>query len=366
MLGSQSIDEAVLVFGLGISRSTIGIALALISAYLAGVSVSSTLFYGEELYRILLKKDQFVSKDDIEKLGVEDRNLLLWLTFLGRAISFIFTSMIGIVIALGFMLYDARYRTIISGKMLIGAVLLAGVGVVVAVLLRIGNIGTSRYGVNSLNFLAPFLAIIWLIPVGIDVPRLDLFIAGGAFILAINVLIQLKPDEERDVRKFQKKPMPGVRLGFTAFIMSIWVFGVFIYIRDEIMPRSWIEFKIGEYWGLIALSSTVFALILGFRMARLTTQINREDETMVSLFRSSEHLVKDGIFSSDILRQLSDLDSAKLINLRAQYNMIRDKIRSGMNSVQSKEGRTLLLSVSQQLDMVTHSKQQGRDIVELL
>ena len=366
MLGSQSIDEAVLVFGLGISRSTIGIALALISAYLAGVSVSSTLFYGEELYRILLKKDQFMSKDDIEKLGVEDRNLLLWLTFLGRVISFIFTSMIGIVIALGFMLHDARYRTIISGKMLIGAVLLAGVGVVVAVLLRIGNIGTSRYGVNSLNFLAPFLAIIWLIPVGIDVPRLDLFIAGGAFILAINVLIQLKPDEERDVRKFQKKPMPGVRLGFTAFIMSIWVFGVFIYIRDEIMPRSWIEFKIGEYWGLIALSSTVFALILGFRMARLTTQINREDETMVSLFRSSEHLVKDGIFSSDILRQLSDLDSAKLINLRAQYNMIRDKVRSGMNSVQSKEGRTLLLSVSQQLDMVTHSKQQGRDIVELL
>lgn len=366
MLGSQSSDDTVSLFGLGISRSTIGIILAFISAYLAGVSVSSTLFYGEELYKILLKRDQFMTKNDIEGLGAEDRNLLLWLTFLGRAISLIFTYMMGIMIALGLALCDDRYLTLISGRMLIGAVLLAGVGIVVAVLLRIGNIGTVRYGVNSLNFFAPFLAIIWLISVGVDVHRFDLFIAGGAFILAVNVLIRSKPDEERDVRRFQKKPMAGMRLGFTAFIMSIWVFGVFIYIRDEMIPRSWIEFKIDGYWGLIALSSTVFALILGFRMARLTAQINKEDETMVSLFRSSEHLVKDGIFSDDILRQLSDLDGVRTINLRSQYNVIRDQIRSKINSVQSREDRTLLLSVSQQLDWVAHSKQQGRDIVELL
>lgn len=375
MLGSQSIDETTSSFlDVGLSSTTIGIVLAITAAYLAGISVSSTLFYGEELYRILLnyEDDQFITKDDIEKLELKDRNLLLWLTLLGRVLSFLLTFVISLVMSLGFALYgaryqtDIRYQTLFSSRMLVGAVLLTGVGMVVMVLLRVGNIGTSRSGVNALNFLAPFLAIIWLMLIGIDVPRFDLFVAGGAFILAINVLIQLKPDEERDVRRFQKKPMPGVRLGFTAFIMSIWVFGVFIYVRDEIMPSSWIEFEIGEYWGLIALSSTIFALILGFRMARLTAQINKEDETMVNLFRSSEHLVKDGVFSSDILRQLSDLDSVKPINLRTQYNMVRDKIRSKMNSEQSKENRTLLLSVSQQLDLVAHSKQQGRDIVELL
>ena len=377
MLGSQFSDGTVLLFGLEVPKSTIGIVLALISAYLAGVSVSSTLFYGEELYRMLLnyEDDKFITKDDIEKLELKDRNLLLWLTFLGRVLSLLLTFVISLTMSLGFAIYglygaryqtDVRYQTLFSGRMLVGAVLLAGVGMVVAVLLRVGNIGTPRSGVNALNFLAPFLAIIWLMLVGIDVPKFDLFVAGGAFILAINVLIQLKPDEERDVSKFQKKPMPGVQLGFTAFIMSIWVFGVFIYARDEIIPSSWIEFKIGEYWGLIALSSTVFALILGFRMSRLTAQINREDETMVNLFRSSEHLVKNGVFSSDILQQLSDLDSVRYINLRTQYNMIRDEIRSRIDSVQSKENKTLLISVSQQLDLVAHSKQQGRDIVELL
>ena len=376
MLGSQSIDETTSSF-VGFSSTTIGIILAIVAAYLAGVSVSSTLFYGEELYRMLLnyEDDNFITKDDIEKREPKDRNLLLWLTFLGRVLSFLLTFVISLVMSLGFALYglygaryqtDIRYQTLFSSRILVGAVLLAGVGIVVAVLLRVGNIGTSRSGVNALNYLAPFLAIIWLMLVGIEVPRFDLFVAGGAFILAINVLIQLKPDEERDVSKFQKKPMPGVQLGFTAFIMSIWVFGVFIYVRDEIIPSSWIEFKIGEYWGLIALSSTVFALILGFRMARLTAQINREDETMVNLFRSSEHLVKNGVFSSDILQQLSDLDSVRSINLRTQYNMIRDKIRSRIDSVQSKENKTLLISISQQLDLVAHSKQQGRDIVELL
>ena len=377
MLGSQFFDGTVLLFGLEVPKSTIGIVLALISAYLAGVSVSSTLFYGEELYRMLLnyEDDKFITKDDIEKLELKDRNLLLWLTFLGRVLSLLLTFVISLTMSLGFAIYglygaryqtDVRYQTLFSGRMLVGVVLLAGVGMVVAVLLRVGNIGTPRSGVNALNFLAPFLAIIWLMLVGIVVPQFKLFVAGGAFILAISVLIQLKPDEERDVSKFQKKPMPGVQLGFTAFIMSIWVFGVFIYVRDEIIPSSWIEFKIGEYWGLIALSSTVFALILGFRMSRLTAQINREDETMVNLFRSSEHLVKNGVFSSDILQQLSDLDSVRYINLRTQYNMIRDEIRSRIDSVQSKENKTLLISVSQQLDLVAHSKQQGRDIVELL
>ncbi len=309
MLGIQLIDDTFSLLHSGFSSGVIGITLAFIAAYLAGISVSNTLFYGEELYVILLEKDQSMSKDEIENLGSPDRNLLLWLTFLGRASSLLFTSVISLAIGLKFARSGVQYQTFISGKVLVGAVLLTVVGVATAVLLRIGNIGTSKYGVNSLNFLAPFLAIIWLMIDGIEVPRFDLFIAGGALALAINVLIQLKPDEDRDITKYQLSPMPGVRLGFTAFIMSIWAFGTFIYIRDKIMG-SWATYVIDEYWGLLALSSTIFALILSFRLARLTTRINKEDETMLSLFRNSECLVKDGIISRDILKQLADLDTA--------------------------------------------------------
>ena len=41
-------------------------------------------------------------------------------------------------------------------------------------------------------------------------------------------------------------------------------------------------------------------------------------------------------------------------------------MKNGVLVADASEDKTLLLSVEKQLDMITHSKQQGRDIVELL
>ena len=121
---------------------------------------------------------------------------------------------------------------------------------------------------------------------------------------------------------------------------------------------------IGDYWGLVALSATVFALILGFRVARLSARIAKEDEMMLGLFRDCEHLARSGVLNDSIVGTLSDLDTAQPSELLTAYNSARANIRDARQRPSG--SNPLLLSVEKQLDVVTHSKQQGRDIVELL
>ena len=65
-------------------------------------------------------------------------------------------------------------------------------------MLRVGNIQLSdRPGINALFFLSPSLALIWLMMIGIKIPRLDLFLGGAALILAVNMLINLNSDASR-------------------------------------------------------------------------------------------------------------------------------------------------------------------------
>lgn len=356
MLGSQSVDS-VLSFDALSFYSYIGISLAFVAAIFGGASAAGSIYYGETLWHDITK---------IEDPSEIKHELTIWFTMLGLTIARTATTTISL--SLGFIISGPQGE-FLTWSAVTGAVLVGTTFVIGAILLRVGNLSAPRQtnpAINTLSFLAPALALIWLMLVGVTVPRFDLFIVGAALIMAITILVQLKPDIERDPRKFGKQAKPGTRLGFTAFIMSIWIFGTFLYIRDEVMPSSWVVSSTGEYWGLVALSSTVFTLMLGFRMARLTTRINQEDETMLSLFRNSEHLIRNEILVTDMREHLSDLDTAPSEQLRETYQAVRKSIVSGMENAQTHEDKTMLVTVEQQLDSITHSKQQGRDIVELL
>ena len=165
--------------------------------------------------------------------------------------------------------------------------------------------------------------------------------------------------------------MRGRRLGFTAFIMSLWAFGTLIYLRDEWLPSRWLSWPTEEYWGLLALATTVFALILGFRVARVTERVSHEDELMFRLFRECEHLEREGLLDSQIRDRLLELDRARPNKLLQAYVGARNMLNEGVKGASSAQGiepgsSRRLLEAEQLLDMVTHSKQQGRDVVELM
>ena len=362
MVGSQTAGSISSPLELFAYRNTIGISLAVIAAVLSALSVIGSLYLAELVFYRVLDEPTGGSqgkKSPVER-GDRELRLLFGLTLLGMVISRV--MVLPVSVGVGLLLSDGIGS--IDGRAIIGAVLLGVAQFGGTALLRVGNLTSDSPAVNALFFLTPLLALSWLMLEGISVDRFDLFIIGAALIIAINILIQFEPDKERQPAKFGKTSPSGTRLGFTAFILSIWVFGTTVYLRDEIMPESWLVWASEEYWGLVALSATIFALILGFRVARLTTRIADEDEAVLSLFRDCENLVRAGMIDSSMLDAIARLDTAKPKDLRNVYNEARQHIRSKLPTHGPSD--PLLVSVEKQLDAVAHSKQLGRDIVELL
>ena len=368
MLGSQ-IDAISSPLDLFTFNSTIGMIMALIASALGALSVLSSFQLGEAVFYRLVDHPKHGRPDKTNpgERSKQDRLLLLWLTLFGLAVGRL--TSVPVLLVAGFSLEGWNILDRGSGMnalAVLGAIVLGWTSASAMVLLRVGNIGSDNPAVNALYFLSPGMALGLLMVLGISLPRFDLFIVGAALIIAINILIQLKPDQQRDSLALGKENLPGSRFGFTAFILSIWMFGTVVYLRDEVLPGDWLKWPAGDYWGLIALSATVFALILGFRMARLTTRISHEDEMMINLFRDCEYLSRRGVLRPDIVTKLATLDTVGTKELLSSYNDLRQMIRSAIDKAQDRDDEQSLVSVSGQLDRLAHSKQQGRDIVELL
>lgn len=362
MLGSQTGGTLSSPLDLFAYRNTLGIGLSVIAAVLSALSVIGSLYLAEVVFYRVLDEQTGGSrgKPNPADRGELEMRLLFGLTLLGMVISRI--MVLPVSLGVGLLLSDGTGG--IDGRAIVGAVLLGAAQFGGTVLLRVGNIASNSPAVNAMFFLTPLLALSWLMLEGISVDRFDLFLIGAALIIAINILIQFEPDKERNPAKFGKPDRSGTRIGFTAFILSIWTFGTTVYLRDEVVPASWLVWASSEYWGLVAVSATVFALILGFRVARVTTRIAHEDEAMLALFRDCENLVRAGMIDRSILDTLARLDTAKPKELLVLYNEARQRIRYRLAPDSLSD--PLLISVEKQLDAVAHSKQLGRDIVELL
>lgn len=363
MLSSQSENGLESFLDIISFSGLLGVGLALIAAVLASLGVTATLVYGRLLYYSIVDERQ-EQKDAtrIEDRGIEDRRLLLWLTMLGFVIAKTVSLPINIVV--GAFIWDVHFgfdRLGLLGSIAIGVAFAAN-----AILLRAGNIRASGPEVNTWNLVSPVLALLLLISVGIALPRFDLFVVGAALVISINLLIQLKPEQQEIYERFGKLILRNTRFGFVAFILSIWMFGTVLYLRDDFMPSSWLRWSTGDYLGLIGLSATIFALILGFRVARLTARINTEDEMMIELYNDCEYLYSQKIINAKIFEHLSDLDMAKPTELSAAYRSIRAHLESLDTGSIKPHDVSVLNSIRKTLDKISHSKQLGRDVVELI
>ena len=355
MLGSQTADNVsspLDIFGL---TALLGIALALVSSVLGAVSFVGTYAYGKIMYSRLQEQRTEASEESVDETDDKTNQQLLWFN--------VFSFVIGRVVALPMLLVAAILGGNISEMSnvaelalyaLLGAVLLGVARALGNILLRWGNLLSSEPAVNAISFFAPLFALLWLMVAGITLPRFDLFMVGAALILAVNILIQLNPDKERDAAPFEKSVRSGTRLGFTVLTLCIWSFGTFVYMRDELLPGDRLLWSQEGYWGLIALSATVFALILGFGVTRLSSRVAHEDEMMFEV----------------LVERKADLDTAESALLQ-RYNEVRKNIRTAKKRQRRPlpvdlEVERSLVSIAARLDKLAHSKQQGRDIVELL
>ena len=235
---------------------------------------------------------------------------------------------------------------------------------VASIALRQANLDSRDLGVNSIFFVTPILSILWLGIVGVSLHRADLLWIGAALVFSMNGLIEANPDEEPDYDALNSTPPWGTRLGFTSLILSLWLFGSLVYLRDEVLPAKWLAWSGPDYWALITLSATVFALIFGFRVARLTGRLNDEDRQMLAAFRKVERLVRLNKLPESALEEFRALDTARPANIGDIYDKIRQRLRNGFSS--EPEDVAEYFDLQNDLDAVAHSKQQGKDFSELI
>ena len=223
------------------------------------------------------------------------------------------------------------------------------IGSAVFIFNRKGNhLAKEAPDLNAIAYATPVLAIIWLLAWNrIDIARFDMFIMGAALIVAVNLMINFKADLNR--------------VGFQWLVVSIWIAGVAIYFRDwvgSLSSVSWLwEHEIVDYYTIVALSVTVFTLILAFRASRLVHRTQEEEALAFSLYRNLESLGKQEAAISIVA-----IDRSQSIDeLVESHNLVDDAIGQLDDSLLPISEKAKLRS---DLDSLATSKTRNRDLSE--
>ena len=336
--------------------------LLLTGAFLAGcLSVTNTSM-GRLAYAVLYPSAANVTLSTSDQR--EQQGKLLWFTMLGLFWSRLLAVPFQVVIGVGASRTDlfSAYRDIdVADLGLAVAVLLIGVPTMTgALFLRWALFITPDLGIKGLNYFTPVLSIVLLVLFrGVDVPRTDMLLIGFSIIVAANVLVSADPDQEFNVAEAR-----SITFGLKSLVVGLWLSGTFMYFREDILNDR-LQWPGGDYWTVMALSATVFALIFGFRMGRLNLRVNNEGELMLALYQKSEMLVEEGIVSKGVLPVLRRYRLRKE-NLAEWYASVKAFLHPHALGGHSKEVMRDVYNARSLLDKFAHSRQQGRDFTELV
>ena len=318
-----------------LSVLAIGVALALMAA-LAGSCVVFIFKWGRDL------------PDKLRNEFTENRSNISLIIF-GGTLGFSIVNLAGVILSSGIGL--ATGERIESGLMeYVGYAFLGGVLThsVAALLFRSANTLTDNLGINALAYLTPIFVLVWLaMSPNIGVARPDFVVIGATAIVSANLLINF--DTER-------------LLGFKALVISLWVFGTVVYLRDT-EGLGWFA-KSVSYFDVLFLSSTVFALILSFRIARLASRTQGEDDRAFKLFRELEELAARGVIPPEVSLHIAVMAEKVGKELSAAYIAVRQAIGEALLNTSGPD-RERLREAEIDLDILANSRQQGVNFGEL-
>lgn len=235
---------------------------------------------------------------------------------------------------------------------------LAGAGLlsIGSVCFRSANLQTKDPAINALSYTAPVVALGWLaIFSDIDVANKEFLVIGTTAIVAMNLLLNVDPEEAVD---------DADRLGFKGLVASLWLFGAVVHSRDSWLTLDRLVWSTDQFWGVLALSATIFTLILSFRVNRVANRTFTEDQQTASILRKLENFRREGLIDLRAIDQFASISLTTAEGLRDVYDDVRSSIYSARRSCGW--ARDDLLSVEIELDMLIYSKQRGREFGELV
>ena len=208
--------------------------------------------------------------------------------------------------------------------------------------LRAANLTTDDLGVNTIGFVTPLVALIWLWMLSIlNVPHLDYLIIGAMGIVAANLLINAEASK-RDAYK--------------ALVVSLLVFGTFIYFTDGSPTNVPLELPV-----------TMFILILAFRVDRLARRTHQEEEWVFQAFHRLKSLTYKKHIPDKAWKLLLDIDSHKSPeDLTTAYKELVGLHLEKSLGRRSKDSShiTEVTDIRHLVDKLVHSRQQGANFGE--
>lgn len=215
---------------------------------------------------------------------------------------------------------------------------------------RYANLLTNNLGVNAMTYATLPLSLAWLVLLSlVAVERIDFLIIGAAGIIAANLLINFEAE---------------IRFGFKSLIIALWACGAVVYLRpvDGALfgVENW-EWAGTEYFAALALSATIFTLILSFRIARLVSRTAEEENRSFAIFQKLDSLVRRGAVSGEARRHILriDVSEQKPESLKKAYDDAMRLIHEAESEIENESDRERLGEVEAELNALVHSKQRG-------
>lgn len=316
----------------------IGVGVAIFAALIAGSHNAITLRWADRLGDEIHQTNAYGYSHNL--LDIFSAVFVLLITQLVCAV-------ISIVIAL--MLGESINYTLLMLS-IAGGFMASGIA---DVLFRTSNIITTNLGVNAVIYGMPIFAMMWLaIFSTVSLARVDYFVVGILIIIVSNLLV----NSEAEIRK-----------GFRGLILTLGVCGTFVYFREELFTFiglvHW-HWGVVQYFGVVGMAATVFTLLLAFRVGRLISRTDAEENRIFLVFRKLDFLAERGVINENIRRCVLEIDApASNTDLSNAYFEARGYFRSADYS--DGTNRQMLIEAQADLDALVRSRQSALVLGEL-
>ena len=326
----------------------IGIGVAAVAALVAGSHNAVTLWWadklGDDMESVLKNQNQQTLPHPYS-----EKSLDVFCAVFVLLITQLVCAVISIVIA---MLSGENISYTLLILSIAGGFMSGGIA---DVLFRASNIITTNLGVNAVIYAMPIFALLWLAIFSaspVNMARADYFVIGVLIIVVSNLLI----NSEAEIRR-----------GFRGLILTLGVCGTFVYFREDIFSfiglAQW-HWSAGQYFAVVGMSATVFTLLLAFRVGRLISRTDADENRLFVAFRKLDYLASQQFINPDIRRCVLVIDEPKNHQaLKDAYFTARSHFRNADYS--DPTNREMLIEAEADVDALVRSRQSSIVLGEL-
>ena len=296
----------------------LGVLLALISAGLAAMHGSCSLLWGAYVLENMPKHKQKETDRD-------------W-TILFALASIVFTGIPSIIISVALSAWGGHNEIVEVDNMIIAAFLGFFVLATAGILFRMANLATTKLETNAMGYAIPIFTLAYLAILGyINIPKVDWLVIGATGIIAANALLNFKAER---------------RLAYQSLVVALWGCGVIVYFRSFSHAPVFYE--------TVAVVTTMFILILSFRIDRLVRRTSDEDKLTLEVWQKISSLPK---YLQDKLCEINEAETTK--KLGEAHKDFHESLKK-----ECADDKEIFSDIMQQVNILSRSKQQGDNFGE--